>query len=304
MSKSVFESIVKAREILIDMANSYIKNQENPILCSVCNEEIKVTYDESVVKQEWYVSTIQVSPPFVKFHIHQDCEQNAIKNESKQFEQEKREKLKKAKEIAFSKFVKSLDFPNAESVDIDVIQNIDLTAAWSMEDDFGFIIRGHAGTGKSYLAVAIAKKIAKAIINSKTVDDLSGDPIGNPILEVYGLPVFIKANEFYETTIDNGYKIKGYIKNAKYLFLDDVGTENITDFKREMFYNLIDHRSASKLPTFITTNLSLDQIKERFYERVSSRILGMCVPIEMNGVDRRLVNVKNRINTLRGRLGI
>ncbi len=83
--------------------------------------------------------------------------------------------------------------------------------------------------------------------------------------------------------------------NCEFLFIDDLGTElrqyNITI---NYLYQVINERKIKKLPTIITSNLNLDEIKDYYDERISSRIIdkssSICVYI--NGEDIRLKNIK------------
>lgn len=73
-----------------------------------------------------------------------------------------------------------------------------------------------------------------------------------------------------------------------YLFLDDLGVEKMTDFVYECFYQIIDFRHDHELPTFITSNYSIKQIAEKLGDRITSRIVGMCKIIKLDGEDKRL----------------
>lgn len=78
---------------------------------------------------------------------------------------------------------------------------------------------------------------------------------------------------------------------APILLIDDLGTEPI--FKNvtvEYLFTLLNERCAQRLHTVIATNLSPSQIKERYGERVASRLLDTtrCALITMRGKDLRL----------------
>lgn len=72
-----------------------------------------------------------------------------------------------------------------------------------------------------------------------------------------------------------------------YLFIDDFGTERLTDFVQDMFYQIINDRYINKLPTIISTNFDLSEIADRLGERVASRLAEMCFIINVTGDDRR-----------------
>jgi len=76
--------------------------------------------------------------------------------------------------------------------------------------------------------------------------------------------------------------------DAPLLLIDDLGTEpmmrNITV---EYLFTLLNERIAAKRHTVIATNLTLDQLKERYGERVSSRLMDHCGVLQMTGKDLR-----------------
>lgn len=75
---------------------------------------------------------------------------------------------------------------------------------------------------------------------------------------------------------------------APLLLIDDLGTEpmmrNITV---EYLFTLLNERIAAKRHTVIATNLTLDQLKERYGERVSSRLMDHCGVLQLTGKDLR-----------------
>ena len=74
------------------------------------------------------------------------------------------------------------------------------------------------------------------------------------------------------------------------LMIDDLGTEPMyRGITVEYLFTLLNERCAAKKHTIIATNLMPDDIKKRYGERVSSRILDTtrCMLIEMKGADLR-----------------
>lgn len=76
------------------------------------------------------------------------------------------------------------------------------------------------------------------------------------------------------------------------LALDDLGMERPTEWAMETLTGLIDARVAEGLPTVITSNYSLGELRDRWGgmqgARIVSRIAGACERIELTGSDRRL----------------
>lgn len=75
--------------------------------------------------------------------------------------------------------------------------------------------------------------------------------------------------------------------SAYLLCIDDVGVEKLTPFVAEQFYSIINDRIWRGLPTFMTTNLSIDGLREHLTPRVFSRLLPKVDIIEMTGPDLR-----------------
>lgn len=88
---------------------------------------------------------------------------------------------------------------------------------------------------------------------------------------------------------------KGALKRAErygLLALDDLGMERPTEWAMETLTGLIDARVAEGLPTLITSNYSLGELRDRWGgmqgARIVSRIAGSCERVRLEGDDRRL----------------
>ena len=58
------------------------------------------------------------------------------------------------------------------------------------------------------------------------------------------------------------------VKTAPLLVLDDLGTESATSWAKEKLYQLINYRYNAKLPTVITTSLTIEEIDGRIRSRL------------------------------------
>lgn len=71
----------------------------------------------------------------------------------------------------------------------------------------------------------------------------------------------------------------GNYKRAHLLILDDVGTAHVKEqsmtWLHDIYWRIFDRRSELKLPTLITTNLTLDELDKRLGSRAMSRLQGM-----------------------------
>lgn len=91
------------------------------------------------------------------------------------------------------------------------------------------------------------------------------------------------------------------------LLLDDMGTERRSEFMQEIIYGVIDARYKAKLPMIITTNLDIADIAKPAdvaNQRIFSRILERCHPIEVPKTEHRLKNGRSEFVETRKILGI
>lgn len=93
------------------------------------------------------------------------------------------------------------------------------------------------------------------------------------------------------------------IKDRKDIIIDDLGTEktrNEYGIKFELFEEALDERhklfEQYGTKTIVTANMSGEAIKERYSERIYSRIRSMCECINATGKDLRLVVVGKTLN--------
>ena len=119
-------------------------------------------------------------------------------------------------------------------------------------------------------------------------------------------PSFITAfaanNRFlqYHTTFDQNKT--AYLEpliDCELLVIDDLGAERDTDFALEKVYNVVDSRYRAKRPIILTTNLSMEEMKENLdirYTRIYDRIFEMCYPMQFKGLSWRKGEAARRYN--------
>jgi DNA replication protein DnaC len=78
------------------------------------------------------------------------------------------------------------------------------------------------------------------------------------------------------------------LKEVDKLFIDDLGirAKQETDFSYTTLYSILNKRQERCLPTFISSNKTIDLLGQAFDSRIASR-LSTALVIEMGGVDKR-----------------
>lgn len=138
------------------------------------------------------------------------------------------------------------------------------------------LLYGNAGVGKTFLSNCIAKELLET---SHTVIYLTAFQFFD-ILEKHK---FNKNDTDY--TIEE--KFQG-IMDCDLLIIDDLGTELTNSFINSQLYLCVNERLLSKHSTIISTNLSLDEIRDLYSERIFSRITSNYTIIKLFGEDIRL----------------
>lgn len=156
-----------------------------------------------------------------------------------------------------------------------------------LQNNFGFLFIGNTGVGKTLLAQRICIRVLKkfAPYDFSLVNGVIFFNVGYLLQR-------IKKFDEKDTVLER-------CQEARFLFLDDLGAENATDFAREQIINIFDMRCIKKLPTFITTNLNFAELKKTYGERITSRIFELCIPIKILGADKRTEILNNRLKDLK-----
>lgn len=78
------------------------------------------------------------------------------------------------------------------------------------------------------------------------------------------------------------------------LIIDDLGTEVTNQFTTSCLYDIINSRLNLKKPVIISTNLSQDEFRRRYWDRITSRVLGEYSVYPFCGTDIRAQKLKNK----------
>lgn len=151
------------------------------------------------------------------------------------------------------------------------------------KENIGLLLYGDTSRGKTFFAACIAN----ALIDR-----------GIPVL-VTSFPKILSMLSGFKT--DSNEFINS-LDQYKLIIIDDLGVERQSEYALEQVYSVIDNRYKSGKPMIITTNLPISEIKnpkDMSYKRIYERILENCVPMELDGPNRRQQTGANKLQRAR-----
>lgn len=152
----------------------------------------------------------------------------------------------------------------------------------------GLLLCGTVGTGKSFLAAAIANELISQ---------------GTPCLMTNFSRIISRISEKFggdQKYLDN-------LNRFDLLIIDDLGAERDSEFTWEKVMNVVDARYRAGLPLIVTTNLrpkDLYDPSDIRRQRVFSRLKEMCIFLEVNGTDRRSKKMQDKLTAAKSLLGL
>lgn len=139
------------------------------------------------------------------------------------------------------------------------------------------LLTGTTGTGKTYLLCACANYCAEL---GKTV----------LLVTAYGLNSMFLTG--HVSNIETKNAVMENLTDVDVLIVDDLGTENVyKNVTAEYLFALLNERISCGKQTFFSTNLTLSDIRERYDERLFSRIVNQEITFvaKLEGADKRLI---------------
>lgn len=152
----------------------------------------------------------------------------------------------------------------------------------------GLLLYGPVGTGKTHAAACIANEL----INQ-----------GRPCL----VTNFARITNTLQGMFDGKQRYLDDFNRLDLLVIDDLAAERDTSYMNEMIFNIIDSRYRSGKPLIVTSNLTQTELtapKSVDKERIYSRLLEMCVPVEVKGADRREKKLRDDSADMKRLLGL
>lgn len=138
---------------------------------------------------------------------------------------------------------------------------------------------GGTGLGKTHLSSAVAGKVIEK---------------GHDVYYASALSLFA---DFEMRRFGNSSSVSADGNIDRYfdcdlLIIDDLGTEVTNQFTTSCLYDIINSRLNAKKPTIISTNLSQDEFRKRYWDRITSRVLGEYLVLPFCGTDIRSQKLK------------
>lgn len=152
-----------------------------------------------------------------------------------------------------------------------------------MAKNQGLLFYGGVGTGKTHAAACIANALLEKRV---------------PVV----MTSFVKLLDAMQGFAEKDEQMIARLNRPKLLIIDDLGTERNSDYALEKVYNIIDSRYRAKKPVILTTNISMEEMKDtsdRRYMRIYDRIFEMCFPMQFVGGSWRRKEANRRWNDMK-----
>ena len=144
------------------------------------------------------------------------------------------------------------------------------------EDTKGLFFYGDVGLGKSFMCSSIAKALAE---KGRSVLYLTM----NEFVDMMQLYHFDRELFFSRYSMEDYFALE----RCDLLVLDDLGAELTNSFVKTILFNLINARMINGKKMVISTNLSPDEVSDRYEERVASRLIGFMDFYKFFGENKR-----------------
>lgn len=134
---------------------------------------------------------------------------------------------------------------------------------------------GTVGTGKSFLSGCIARELLQS---------------GNSV-------IYFSASALFDTLAHYSFDVKSKdflydfyedLYNCDLLIMDDLGTEITNSFVTSQLFACLNERYLRRKAVIISTNLSLEELRDRYSDRIFSRITSNFTLCKLTGPDIRI----------------
>jgi DNA replication protein DnaC len=144
------------------------------------------------------------------------------------------------------------------------------------QDYHNILFYGTVGTGKSFLSGCVASELLK---NGHSVIYFSSTGLFDNLARyTFDTKEKEALSAFYQD-----------LYNCELLIIDDLGTEITNSFVASQLFSCLNERNLRKRATIISTNLSLEELRDRYSDRVFSRITSSYTICKLTGRDIRMI---------------
>jgi DNA replication protein DnaC len=137
------------------------------------------------------------------------------------------------------------------------------------------VFYGTVGTGKSFLSGCIAAELLKQYYS---------------VLYLSSQRLFdkIAVASFGGGSREDREELFRDLYDCDLLIVDDLGAETMNNFVSTQLFTLINERHLRRKATIISTNLSLTELRDRYSDRILSRLTGSYTFRKLTGPDLRM----------------
>ena len=173
----------------------------------------------------------------------------------------------------------NLSYEYYEGEDLEHFQNAVKTCTDFIDcfnsDYHNLFFYGKVGTGKSFLSGCVAKEL---------IDK------GCSVIYYSSIGLFEKLSQisFDFDAKEDKAELYEDLYSCDLLIIDDLGTELTNNFTSSQFFSCLNERILRKKPIIISTNLSLQELRDRYSDRIFSRITSNFKLCKITGPDIRM----------------
>ena len=249
--------------------NEYINQEDGLIYCSICKTPKEKIY------------------PFMggykRFPIACKCREEEM--ERKKLEEEKMERLRRIERLRCvgmqDERMQQYTFENDKGYcsKMYLARNYVDNFEKLKHEGRGLLLWGPTGAGKTFFAACIANALIEREIS------------------VYMTNFSTVINKLTGIFSDEKNAFISDISSKELLVIDDLGIERSTEYATEQVYNVIDTRYRSGKPMIVTTNISLNDLKnpkDLMHKRIFDRVLEICAPVFLG--ERNIRDIKMKEN--------
>lgn len=143
-------------------------------------------------------------------------------------------------------------------------------SSFSLSSDSVLLVGG-TGLGKTHLSASVARELISK---------------GHFVICESAENIFSNYNKERFAQDESDLICDKYLE-CELLIIDDLGAEAVTQYSVSCLYNLINTRINEGKPTILSTNLSSNDIRKIYNDRITSRLFGEFVIIVFTGNDIR-----------------